>query len=246
MAAEIPMVQTRTWPREAVRRSVVVIEDKVRIPGWVDGLESFRQWARSGEMPEHGWFSYLNGEVWVDLSMEQFFSHNQVKTEFTQVLGALVKSEGSGYLVADNMLFSNVDAALSTEPDALFFTYESLSSGRIRLVEGTDEGCVELEGTPDLVLEIVSKTSVRKDVVTLRDLYWRAGVREYWLVDARGKSLQFDILRHTAEGYVVTPDQEGWLRSEVLGREFRLTQQPDLLGHPRYTLAVRTSDPPGQ
>lgn len=241
MAAETITVQTSTLPHEAARRSAVVIEDRVSIPGWVDDLESFRRWARSGNMPEQGWFSYLNGEVWVDLSMEQLFSHNRVKTQFTIVLGGLVETEGMGYFFSDRTLFSNPDAGVSTEPDALFVTYDSVSRGRMRWVEGADEGYVEIEGTPEMVLEIVSKTSVRKDTVTLRELYWQAGIREYWLVDARGDSLQFDILRRAAEGYVAAEGQEGWLRSEVFGREFRFTRQTDLLEHPQYTLAVRVS-----
>jgi len=239
MAVETTMAQTPPSKEEGIRRSAVVIEDKVRIPGWLDSLESFRQWARSGEMPEHGWFSYLNDEVWVDLSMEQLFSHNQVKTEFTAVLANLAKTEGKGYLFSDRTLFSNPEAVLSTEPDALFVTYDSVQRGRVRWIEGVGAGYVEVEGSPDLVLEIVSPTSLRKDTVTLRELYWKAGIREYWLVDAREDPPQFDILRHTAEGYVPTPDVEGWLRSEVLSREFRFTQSPDPLGHPQYSLAVR-------
>lgn len=245
MVTETATVQRPALPRETVRRSAVVIEDKVRIPGWVDSLESFRQWARSGDMPEHGWFSYLDGELWVDLSMEQLFSHNRVKTTFTIVLGGLVETEGCGYFFSDRTLFSNPEAVLATEPDALFVTYDSVRSGRVRWVEGAEEGYVEVEGSPDLVLEIVSPTSVRKDTVTLRELYWWAGVREYWLVDARGEPPQFDIFRYEVEGYVATPAQEGWLRSEVLDREFRFTQQLDPLGHPQYSLAVRASGPPG-
>jgi hypothetical protein len=68
MAAESVTIQTPPLPREAARRSAVVIEEKVSIPGWVDDLASFRRWARSGEMPERGQFAYLNGEVWVDLT----------------------------------------------------------------------------------------------------------------------------------------------------------------------------------
>ncbi|MDW8366226.1 MAG: Uma2 family endonuclease [Abditibacteriales bacterium] len=234
-------MQAPTLPQQASRRSAVVIEDRVTIPAWVDDLESFRRWARSGEMPERGWFAYLHGEVWVDLTMEQLFTHNRVKTEFTVVLGGLVKTEGKGYFFSDRTLFSSPEADLSTEPDALFVSYDAVRGGRVRWVEGAEEGYVEVEGTPDMVLEIISKTSVRKDTITLRELYWRAGVREYWLVDARGASPQFDILRHTAEGYVAAEAREGWLRSEVFGREFQLTQHPDPLGQPQYALAARAS-----
>lgn len=239
MAAETILAQTPPHKEESVQRSAVVIEDKVRIPGWLDSLEAFRRWARSGEMPEHGWFSYLNGEVWVDLSMEQLFSHNRVKTEFTAVLANLVKAGSTGYFFSDRTLFSNPEAILSTEPDALFAAYDSVREGKVRWIEGAGEGYVEVEGSPDLVLEIVSPTSLRKDTVTLRDLYWKAGIREYWLVDAREDPPQFDILRHTAEGYVPMPALEGWRRSEVLGREFRFTRSTDPLGHPQYSLEVR-------
>ena len=67
--------------------NVIVIEDRVRIPSGLNSLEAYRQWARSDEYPERGRFSYLNGEMWVDLSMGQLFSHNGVKTQFTVILG---------------------------------------------------------------------------------------------------------------------------------------------------------------
>src|SRR5437870_3309760 len=74
----------------------VVLMDQVRIPSWIVDLNSFRRWAHSDAFPESGWFSYLAGEIWVDMNMEQLFSHNAVKTEFTIVLGGLVRSEGLG------------------------------------------------------------------------------------------------------------------------------------------------------
>lgn len=241
MAAESTTIEAPSLPRRTVGRSAVIVEDRVRIPGWVDSLESFRRWARSGAMPEHGWISYLNGELWVDLTMEQLFSHNQVKSAFVAVLWNLVDAENAGYFFSDRALFSNPEAGLSTEPDGLFVSYDSVQSGRVRWVEGAAQGYVEVEGTPNLVLEVVSPTSARKDTVTLRDLYWIAGIREHWLVDARGDAPRFDILSHTAEGYAPVPAQEGWLWSEVLQREFRFTQHLDPLGHPRYSLAVQTS-----
>jgi len=40
-----------------------------------------------------------------------------------------------------------------------------------------------VHGAPDLVIEILSESSVRIDRLTKLDLYQRAGVREYWIVD---------------------------------------------------------------
>lgn len=81
----------------AQARLPIVIGDRFRIPGWVVDHASYRRWARSDQYPESGWFSYLNGEIWVDLSLEQVFSHNLVKTKFTMVLGTLVEDNRLGW-----------------------------------------------------------------------------------------------------------------------------------------------------
>ncbi|MCL2558676.1 MAG: Uma2 family endonuclease [Treponema sp.] len=38
-------------------------------------------------------------------------------------------------------------------------------------------------GAPDLVIEVVCEGSVKKDFVTKKALYEKAGVREYWVID---------------------------------------------------------------
>ena len=107
------------------------------------------------------------------------------------------------------------------------------------MVEGEKEGYLELEGTPDMVLEIVSASSVEKDTETLPDLYWRAGIPEYWLVDAREARLEFDIFRHESDGYVAMRKHGGWIKSGVFGKSFRLSRQIDDEGNPEYSLSVR-------
>jgi Uma2 family endonuclease len=62
----------------------------------------------------------------------------------------------------------------------------------------------ELEGSPEMVLEVVSETSVHKDTEELRELYWHAGTLEYWLVDARTDATHFDILHYGRKGYTTT------------------------------------------
>jgi Uma2 family endonuclease len=219
--------------------TMIVDDQVVRIPDWVEDLGSFRRWARSADFPETGRVCYLHGDVWVDMSKEQFFTHNQVKAEYTFILTGLVKAGRLGRFVPDGMLMTNVAADLSCQPDGLFVSRASLESGRVRLVEGATEGYIELEGTPDMVLEVVSASSVAKDTTTLRELYWQAGIPEYWLVDARGARLEFAVLRRTARGYSPARRQGGWLRSAVFARSFRLTRQADELGNPEYTLSVR-------
>jgi prevent-host-death family protein len=44
-------------------------------------------------------------------------------------------------------------------------------------------------GTPSLVLEILSETTKRKDMVTKLNLYMCSGVKEYWIVNCENKEI---------------------------------------------------------
>ncbi len=219
--------------------STIILQETMRIPDSVVDLESFREWAKSDDFPERGRYSYLNGELWVDLMPEQLFTHNTVKVEFGSVIYGILKSSRHGRFFGDGTLVSNVEAGLSTEPDGTVILFESLEHDRVRLIEGADVGYIEIAGTPDITIEVVSKSSVQKDTVVLRELYWQANIPEYWLVDVRGDHLEFDILRHGRQGYVATRKQAGWVKSAVLSRSFRMTARPDATGNPEYTLSVR-------
>jgi Uma2 family endonuclease len=50
----------------------------------------------------------------------------------------------------------------------------------------TEQGC---EGAPDLVVEIVSKSSVTRDLHEKYSIYEKAGVNEYWIVHPLDKTL---------------------------------------------------------
>jgi Uma2 family endonuclease len=151
---------------------------------------------------------------------------------------SVVNPPALGRYMTDRMLLTNTEANLNAEPDGLFFTWEALRSGRLRFVQREGQGIMELEGTPDQVLEIVSKSSVRKDTVLLRDLYFKAGIPEYWLVDVRDGVMSFEILQRTPEGYVAVPAVDGWLASKVFGKKFQLQKKSDPLGHVQFVVAV--------
>ncbi len=64
---------------------------------------------------------------------------------------------------------------------------------------------IEIEGPPDLIVEIVSKSSEKKDTLRLPAAYFAAGVPEFWLVDARHKPLYFQIHHRGDDLYVAAP-----------------------------------------
>jgi Uma2 family endonuclease len=219
--------------------TIVLYDDSVVIPDGINDLDAFRQWAHSDDFPEAGRICFLDGQVWVDMSKEQVFTHNQLKQEFNLVIGGLVKANRLGRFFPDGLLVTNDRAQLACRPDGTFVSHQTLKSGRVRLVEAEKGGYLELAGTPDMVLEIVSSSSVEKDTITLPDLYWRTGIPEYWLVDARSARLQFDIFRHEPDGYAAVRKQGGWLKSQVFGRTFRLSRRIDDEGNPEYSLLTR-------
>ena len=94
-------------------------------------------------------------------------------------------------------------------------------------------------GTPDLIVEIVSDSSVRKDTLRLPAAYHAAGVREFWLVDARKAEVQFQILRWTPSQYVAAEQIDGTARSDVFGCGFSLVRSRNPSGRFVYDLVVR-------
>ena len=212
-------------------------EQDVRIPRWVSDLAAFRRWAKSDEFPERGRYAYLDGDLWVDAGMEKV-NHNRIKTAVSNVLDLLTKTDQIGIYLSDGMLLTNLKAGLSTEPDGMYISYATLKSGRAVLEEG--EESLEVLGSPDVVLEVVSGTSVKKDTVVLRKLYARGGVPEYWIADSRPNSFSFEILQRQGAGYAsAAADRGGWLESKVFGRSFRLVRETDQVGLPVFRLETK-------
>jgi Uma2 family endonuclease len=225
----------------ACGRSVTMVDERtqVSVPSWVVDLDSFCEWVESDDVPEKLRVWYLKGEVWIDMSWEQVITHVLLKSRFFIVLGGLVDAGRLGRFYADGLFLRNKDADIGGKPDATFASTATLLAKRLRPVPGKKGGIIELEGSPDMVLEVVSAGSVRKDTVVLKQAYWEAGVREYWLVDVLKEPLTFDIFRHTAKGYTATRKQGGWLKSAVFGKSFRLTQEVDpALGDVVFNLEV--------
>jgi Uma2 family endonuclease len=98
--------------------------------------------------------------------------HQKVSFNLTVALGSFVKERGLGLLFTApcDVIFSDENIV---QPDLLF-----VSSGRAAIV--TEDN---IRGAPDLVVEIISETTRKKDEVTKRKLYDRFGVQEYWIVD---------------------------------------------------------------
>jgi Uma2 family endonuclease len=213
----------------------------VHIPSGATKLAGFRKWVKSDGFPEHVRVTFVDGEIYYDMSDEESETHNKPKAEVGRVLLTLSRRLKQGTYYVDGVLLTNVGANVSNNPDGTYILFSTAQSKRVRKVsrEGAQGQFIEFVGTPDWVLEILSNSSVRKDTRQLRAAYHRAGISEYWLIDARGDEIDFQILVWKEGDYKAAPRRGGWQWSPVFQREFRLLREPNAIGEWDYTLQVR-------
>ncbi len=193
-------------------------------------LDGFREWAHSDRFPEKGRIDFLAGEVEIEMSPEDLYTHGTVKTAIVAELYARIARPSRGFVFADSTRVSAPVSQLSVEPDVVVVLLESFDQGRVRQVpaaSGAPGRFVELEGAPDLVIEILSDSSVGKDTARLPPRYAAAGVGELWLVDARGAEPKLEVkVLENAAYRDVEQGSAGWVRSPLLDGRIRLTRRP--------------------
>ena len=114
--------------------------------------------------------------------------HQRISRRLLVALSGFAASRRLGEVFA-----APFDVVLSDEnvvqPDLLF-----VSAARADIV--TEDN---VQGAPDLIVEILSESSRKKDEVTKRKLYERFGVQEYWIVDPELEIVK--IFKLTQQGY---------------------------------------------
>lgn len=218
-------------------------DEPVTVPAGIRSLDDFRKWSTSATFPQSGRIDFLHREVTIDMSPEQYYEHSGPKVEIGRVLANLARAEDLGDVHLDSTRIVSPEAQLSCEPDVLFISYDSLDAGRVRLVPGRRRqaiDAIEIEGGPDLAVEVVSPSSMSKDLERLPTAYYAAGVREYWTVDARSKPVVFEILVRGATAFEhVSADEAGFRQSTVFGRKFRLIERQHARGHVVFNLLTQ-------
>jgi len=124
-------------------------------------------------IPEDGQrHEILDGEHYVTPS--PFFRHQLLSSKLHSVVGPFVLQEGLGVLLSAPMdvLLSPHDVA---QPDLLF-----ISNERAGII--TEKN---IQGAPDLVVEILSDSTRRRDRGIKLERYDHCGVLEYWMFDSK-------------------------------------------------------------
>lgn len=117
-----------------------------------------------------------------------FTRHQRIVTRLIAAFESLVRREKAGEVLTApcDVVLSDLDVV---QPDLLY-----VSPGRAASV--TEKN---IQGAPDLVVEILSQSTRKTDEIVKRKLYERYGVREYWVVDPELETVK--VYRLTGKAY---------------------------------------------
>jgi Uma2 family endonuclease len=127
----------------------------------------------------------IGGELFVTPS--PFRPHQRIVTNLVYYLVEFVKARnlGSVFVAPFDVVFSRHDVV---EPDILY-----ISEARSSVL--TEKN---VQGAPDLVVEVLSESTAEIDRTTKLKLYARYEVAEYWIIDPA--NLHTQVFRRSQEG----------------------------------------------
>ena len=141
------------------------------------------------------WYDLINGQIVQKQSPSMLHQRISGKIEFELTLYAKKTQSGEMFHAPLDVVLDDNNAY---HPDIFFIKNER------SFILNTKEQAVI--GAPDLVVEILSKSTAVYDKGTKKDNYERNGVREYWLIDPRNKSVEIYTLAQ--QRYQLTTYQE--------------------------------------
>jgi len=172
---------------------------------------------------EEGWFEWVDGEV-VKMSNPSL-KHQDLSDFLTAILRFFVESKKYGRVISSPFQLKMDFRPSGRQPDIMFVANENL----FRL------GQQYVDGTADLVIEIVSPESAVRDTEEKFEEYEKAGVKEYWIIDYRTRTANFYYLEENSKYKLsyLSPESvfesrviEGlWIKTDWLWQE----ELPDLM-----------------
>lgn len=108
--------------------------------------------------------------------------HQLVSGNLEFILRGFVRAQGLGTVLSSpvDVVFGRGADREVVQPDILF----------IRRVRAAIIAPAEIQGAPDLVVEVLSPGTEERDRGYKRHLYGRHGVREYWIVDPQAQTIE--------------------------------------------------------
>ena len=131
--------------------------------------------------PDDERWELIDGELIMAPSPKEAHQSAQGNLGAPMYLFARENDLGRVYFAPFDVVLSDTD---TVQPDLLFVSKE-----RLHII--TEDN---VQGAPDLVVEIRSPSTARQDWAVKRELYARHGVKEYWLVDPEAATVAVLLL----------------------------------------------------
>lgn len=132
--------------------------------------------------PEDERYELIEGELL--MTPAPIPRHQRISRELEFELLRFVKANDLG-----EVIYAPCDVYLDNEnvvqPDILFISKE-----RLNII-----GEKNIQGAPDIVIEIISENTAYRDLVQKKKLYARFGVKEYWIVIPGEELIEVHILK---------------------------------------------------
>jgi Uma2 family endonuclease len=190
---------------------------KLRSKAWIDRQRAFYD-AMHSDAGGFDNIEFLNGNIVVRATpdnasipkdaeiifdMPTAIKHQRIQNRLIVALSNFVNQHQLGEVFGtptDLRLGSNI-----TQPDIIFLSKEHSSHAK----------ALELVGYADLIVEILSKTSIKRDRQTKFRIYQEAKIPSYWIVSPDAE--QIELYRLTKEGYDLI---EAYSKEDTLRYDF--------------------------
>ncbi|MBE3588748.1 Uma2 family endonuclease [Desulfofundulus thermocisternus] len=131
-------------------------------------------------LPEDKRYEIIGGDIFMTPSPKR--AHQKVSRNLTTILWSYVKDHALGevYEAPFDVLFGQNDVV---QPDIMFVARNNLS------IIGENN----IQGAPDLIIEILSPSSAERDLFLKKKLYARHAVKEYWIVDPGARTVTVNL-----------------------------------------------------
>lgn len=105
--------------------------------------------------------------------------HQRISKRLLMRLESFIQQQGMGevFVAPTDVVLSDIDVVV---PDLIF-----ISRDRSSIITANN-----IQGSPDLIIEILSPATTERDRQLKRKIYARYGVREYWIVDPEPSTIQ--------------------------------------------------------
>ena len=106
---------------------------------------------------------------------------------------------GRIFMFVGNYLDANDNGYIFGENTDVHFPDGNIFQPDLSIVLKSNEKILDwrgnIYGTPDMVVEVLSKSTRKKDITVKKDIYEANGVREYWIIDPYMKVISVYLLR---------------------------------------------------